>query len=195
MTPQSPKKKSENIVKGEFVPIKKKKRNKKKFKDNGVKKTFCIGWVLGMPETYNNLEKILAEFNTDFFSWLIGDNKILRQGYGMQPCSSKFGCVWCHASAPYGFEENFTLRTGKSLRENFEKFEKLVEKHGFETAKRLYGPMCKSVVKRFLIALKDHEEVLDKSPPGQLHIYLGSMNKKFDEMHKRIIEDIKNGHV
>ena len=113
----------------------------------------------------------------------------------MQPCSSKFGCVWCHASAPYGFEENFTLRTGKSLRENYEKFEKLVEKHGFETAKRLYGPLCKSVVKRFLVALKDHEEVLDKSPPGQLHIYLGSMNKKFDEMHKRIIEDIKNGHV
>ena len=110
-------------------------------------------------------------------------------------CNPALVSLWCHASAPYGFEENFTLRTGKSLRENYEKFQKLVEEYGFETAKRLYGPLCKSVVKRFLVALKDHEEVLDKSPPGQLHIYLGCMNKKFDEMHKRIIEDIKNGHV
>ena len=123
-------------------------------------------------ETHANIERLMQEFSCDFFKFLIGDNKILRQGYGMQTCSSKFGCVWCHASSPYNFDENFTLRTFKSLRENYELFQQLVEKYGFETAKALYAPQCKSVIRKNLVAGLDHERVIDRSPVGQLHVFI-----------------------
>ena len=178
-------------MKGQFgdVPIQKKKRS---YKANGVRKTFILGLVHAMPETHANIERLMQEFSIDFFSWLIGDNKILRQGYGMQTCSSKFGCVWCHASSPYNYEENFTLRTFKSLRENYELFQQLVLEHGFEKAKALYAPQCKSVIRKNLVAGLDHERVIDRSPVGQLHVRLGAGNKTFDEMYKAMIEDIDN---
>ena len=35
-------------------------------------------------------------------------------------------------------------------------------------------------------------EILDRSPPGQLHAFLGAGNKLFDSMRKKMIEDIDN---
>ena len=51
----------------------------------------------------------------------------------------------------------------------------------------------KSVVNEPLIPGSDEEEVLDKSPPGQLHAYLGIGNKLFDCLQQKIQKDnIKN---
>ena len=38
------------------------------------------------------------------------------------------------------------------------------------------------------------EEILDRGPPGQLHIYLGTGNKIIDELHKAIVEDETKHH-
>ena len=43
-----------------------------------------------------------------------------------------------------------------------------------------------------LIPGNDEEEILFKSPPDPLHVFLGSGNKIFDSMRKAMIEDIQN---
>ena len=48
-----------------------------------------------MPENYHNVKALLQELGTHYFTYIIGDNKILRMIYGMQSCSATFACVWC----------------------------------------------------------------------------------------------------
>ena len=79
-----------------------------------------------MPENYHNVKALLQELETHYFTYIIGDNKILRMIYGMQSCSATFACVWCDATSPYD-KPFYTLRTFKSLKLNSQGYLKLVE--------------------------------------------------------------------
>ena len=91
----------------------------------------CVGIVKNVPETHNNLVSMLDGFNLKKFGFMLGDLKIVRMVYGMQPCSAKFSCPWCHATAPYD-QKTYKLRTFKSLRDNYNGFKDLVEKKGLK---------------------------------------------------------------
>ena len=97
----------------------------KKYSDNGAKKCFVTGIVENMPENYENVKCLLKELGTQLFSFIIGDNKIIRILYGMQSCAATFSCCWCHATAPYD-KPSYKLRTFKSLKENSEAYQKFL---------------------------------------------------------------------
>ena len=87
-----------------------------------------------MPENYQNIAILLSDLATDYFSFIIGDNKIIRILYGMQSCAATFACCWCHATAPYD-QDTYKFRTFKSLRENADAYQALVAKEGEKLAK------------------------------------------------------------
>ena len=173
---------------GSFCPPPTKKRRKTThYRDSGVKKTLCVGIVKNVPETHSNLVKLLEDCSLKKFGFLLGDLKIVRMVFGMQTCSAKFPCPWCHAEAPYD-KKHYTLRTFKSLRDNCKKFKDLVEKIGLKAAMK-QARNCKSVVNENLIEGEDDEEIIEKSPPDELHVVLGVLNKTFDSLEAAVIED------
>ena len=141
-----------------------------------------------MPENYHNVKILLDILGTDYFSFVIGDNKILRICYGMQSCSAKHSCTWCIGSKPFD-EEYYELRTFEHLLENYNGYQDQVAKVG-ETNAKLRAMDFFNVVNKSL--LKGTGQLLDRSPPGQLHCFLGVGNKVFDWMYKMMIEDIDN---
>ena len=140
-----------------------------------------------VPETHNNLVSMLDGFNLKKFGFMLGDLKIVRMVYGMQPCSAKFSCPWCHGTAPFD-KKHYTLRTFKSLRENCKGFKDQVAKIGPKAAMKL-AMNFKSVVNENLIEGEDDEELIERSPPDELHVVLGVMNKTFDSLEAAVVED------
>ena len=140
-----------------------------------------------VPETHNNLVGMLDGFNLKKFGFMLGDLKIVRMVYGMQPCSAKFSCPWCHGTAPFD-KKHYTLRTFKSLRENCKGFKDLAAKIGLKKAMK-QAMNFKSVVNENLIEGEDDEELIERSPPDELHVVLGVMNKTFDSLEAAVIED------
>ena len=183
-----------SFVRGEFgTPPPKRRKTKsetqrsQQYKDSGVKKTFCVGIVKDVPETHSNCKRLLKNVCLKKFGFMLGDLKIVRMCYGMQPCSAKFSCPWCHATAPYD-QKTYKLRTFKSLRDNYNGFKDLVEKNGLKEALKL-AKNFKSVTKENLMEGEDWEEVVERSPPGECHVNLGVINKTFDSLEAAVIED------
>ena len=118
------------------------------------------------------------------------DFKALRIALGMQPCSATYSCAFCFGKAPFLIEAE--LRTFRSLRKNYGTYQALIREKGEKKAKA-EASTCFNVVQESLILGEDHELLLFKCPPGELHLYLGTGNKLFDSLYKAMIEDIANG--
>ena len=184
----------EELGSGTFGPPPKKKfkTSPLDFSDSGVNKLQIVGIIKDVPETYSNIKLILKDFGIISLAWFLGDLKIVRLCFGMQPCSATYGCPWCHAKAPYdkcflrGLIFYYTLRTLKSLKDNATAYKALELAYGEEGAKKK-APTTKSVTEFSLVAGNDWEEVLEKAPCGELHIILGIGNK-----HWRCL---KKGHT
>ena len=119
-----------------------------------------------MPECYDNVKVLLNILGTEYFNFVIGDNKILRIVFGMQSNSATFSCTWCHATAPYD-KDFYFLRTFKSLKENFTAYQNLVNEIG-ETDALKQAKNFKSVVHASLIEGPDDMEILDKAPDRKI---------------------------
>mgnify|MGYP001372862420 CR=1 FL=1 len=102
-----------------------------------------------VPETHKNLVGLLDGFNLKKFGFILGDLKIVRMVYGMQPCSAKFSCPWCHGTAPFD-QKHYKLRTFKSLRENCKGFKDQVAKISDYEKKRLKKIAKKKAIKEQL---------------------------------------------
>ena len=80
-----------------------------------------------------------------------------------------------------------------SLKTNLKKYQDLVAKFGPKKALKL-AKTCKNVVRENLVECDcegdDCEcEILETSPPDELHVVLGVMNKTFDSLEAAVIED------
>ena len=155
-----------------------------------------MGIVKDVPETHKNLTCLLRNFSLKKFGFLLGDLKIVRMAYGMQSCSAKFSCPWCHGTAPFEGKD-YKLRTCKTLKINLKKYQDLVAKFGPKKALKL-AKTCKNVVRENLVECDcegdDCEcEILEKSPPDELHVVLGIINHTFDSLEAAVVEDINNG--
>ena len=182
----------DKIGSGDFGPTPPKKSRKLDYSDSGVNKLHIVGIIKDVPETYSNVKLILKDFGILHLAWFLGDLKIVRMCFGMQPCSATYGCPWCHATAPYDkcflrdFIFHYKLRTLKTLKDNATAYKVHEVALGEEAAKKK-APSTKSVTEFPLVAGNDWEEVLDLAPCGELHIVLGIGNK-----HWRCL---KKGHT
>ena len=88
--------------------------------------------------TYKNIKKMINELGIESLSWfnVCLDNKAKRESLGMQPCSAKYSCCYCFGCAPFDNPEQMELRTFGSIKKNAADFLALVEKIGFEDAKK-----------------------------------------------------------
>ena len=181
----------EELGSGDFGPTPKKKfkTSPLDYSDSGVNKLQIVGIIKDVPETYSNIKLILEDFGILKLAWFLGDLKIVRLCFGMQPCSATYGCPWCHAKAPYDkcFLKDkifhYKLRTLKTLKDNATAYKALEEAVGPEKAKK-QAPSTKSVIEMSLVAGNDWEEVLEKAPCGELHIILGIGNKHWRWLKK-----------
>ena len=91
----------------------------------GFKKCFIIGMAKEVPETHANLKIFLNENGIKSLCCLFSmDFKALREALGMQSCAAKFPCAYCHATSP--FDAPATMRSFKSLKENYQAYKELV---------------------------------------------------------------------
>ena len=177
---------------GEFCPPPKKKSkiSPSDYSDSGVNKLHIVGIIKDIPETYSNIKVMLEDFGILNLAWFLGDLKIVRLVFGMQPCSATYGCPWCHATAPYdkcflrGLIFHYKLRTLKTLRDNATAFKALEEtSKTLEDAKK-QAPSTKSVIAMPMVSGNDLTELLDIAPCGELHIVLGIGNKHWKCLKK-----------
>ena len=103
----------------------------------------------------------------------------------MQGSSATYPCTWCIGIAPFD-EEFYELRTFEQIEENYNGFEDLKAEKGEKQALLLAKDFY-SVVRKSLI--KGRGLILDKTPPGELHAFLGVGNKIFDSLFRAMFRD------
>ena len=165
-------------------------KKQKRYLATGAKGSFVIGLVQEIPETYKNIKKMINELGIESLSWfnVCLDNKAKRESLGMQPCSAKYSCCYCFGCAPFDNPEQMELRTFGSIKKNAADFLALVEKIGFEDAKKKASDFF-SVTNYPIFCGADNEFVLDKVDLSELHLMIGIINKIFDELHKALKKD------
>ena len=171
-----------------------------KFLDSGVKRTFLLFYVRGIPETYHNLKVALFElkiFKIDSVNTY--DNKLALIAVGQPNMQmGTYPCHYCLGKRVYrkgvAIWESGRLRT-LGMQRNFAKqFEKHLadvradpknrdktQEQTFEIAKKnvkdfynvLYPP---------LFSDPDDTLILLKCPPCELHIFEGSVNNLSDHL-------------
>ena len=185
-----------SLGEGEFCPPPKKRRKKgkymNKYKPRGVKGVFLIGVVKHCPETYKNFELILKDVGILNFAF-VPDFKAKRICLGLQPCSATHSCSFCKGKAP--FIKKAELRTFKSLNDNFEGYQALVDQIGAKKAKKFARDFFSVTNKSLIKGDFETQRILFKVLIDELHVYLGVMNKLFDSLYKVMIEDITKSKV
>ena len=188
MSIEQPKKEQIELGTGSFDTSAKKRKRKpaeylSKHLDSGVKKAFLIGVAKDVPEAYANLKHFL---NVDGLQRLdclfMMDYKCVRECFGMQTCAAKYSCPFCEGKAP--FIEKARMRTFKNLRENYEGYAALVEKIGEPRARKRASDYFSVVRKSHIVGDFEDQWILWKAPMDELHIFIGIINKIFDELYK-----------
>ena len=169
-------------------------KKQKRYLATGAKGSFVIGLVQEIPETYKNIKKMINELGIESLSWfnVCLDNKAKRESLGMQPSSAKYSCCYCFGCAPFDNPEQMELRTFGSIKKNAADFLALVEKIGFEDAKKRASDFF-SVTNYPIFCGADGEFVLDKVDLSELHLMMGIVCKIFDELHKALKKDGHKG--
>ena len=176
--------KSDPELNGEVGGPPPKKPRKSRYLATGVKGCFVIGIVQEIPETYKNIKMMCQELGIESLSWfnVCMDNKAKRESLGMQPSSAKYSCCYCFGCAPFDNPEQMELRTFGSIKKNAADFLALVDKIGFEDAKKRASDFF-SVTNYPIFCGADDEFVLDKVDLSELHLMMGIINKIFDSLH------------
>ena len=84
--------------------MKKSGRKRKKYLDSSVKKLFILALVQGIPETYENVRKILEVLkleNVEFEFCLTTDMKLQNIMIGIQSGSAACPCPYCESRRPF----------------------------------------------------------------------------------------------
>ena len=153
-----------------------------KFLDTGVKKSFIIGIVQSVNETYENIQKIFAHIH-NFGSikfYMCNDLKATAIILGIQNANSKYPCPFCEVN-DLGMNHNpaicHTHRTFGSIAENAINYKN-------SNCKRSEAKKFFSCINLPLVPGDKDQEIGDIIVPPELHIMQGVVKHMYDNMLK-----------
>ena len=157
-----------------FEILKKSKRKRKKFLDSSVKKLFILGIVQGIPETNENVKKMMNALNLENVKLdfcLTTDMKLQNILVGIQSGSCTYPCPYCEAPRP--FENTANKRTLGRLRELSQKFQSdnASKKDAKDYLNAIFSP---------IIDGPDDMFIIDILPIPELHLHIGIGKQKIE---------------
>ena len=165
------------------LPNKRHQRSiKSNFLDTGVKKSFIIGIVQSISETYENIKKIFLHIkNVESVKFhLCSDLKAVSIMLGIQNAKCKYPCPFCEVNdlgLNHDSSKVHTSRTLGSIRKNANDFIK-------SNAKRSDAKEYYSCIELPLLPGDDHTEIGEFIVPPELHIMQGVVKHIYDNMLK-----------
>ena len=143
--------------------------------DTGVKRQLLIAIGEDVPESYDNLKKILHLIDLSNVYFVIScDLKVANILCGIQAHSSKHPCCWCNVSSD-SLQNCGSPRTFQTLADQY---------HNFIAAG---GQLSKAkefdnVVHPSLLEIPGSTLIIDVIPPMELHLMLGIVNHLFQQL-------------
>lgn len=144
----------------------------------GVKGLVILAMVPSISETFSNVSTIFEEMNIPFNNtFLCTDLKLANLIVGVGTHSSTYPCCYCEGS-PKDQWSTSPLRTFGRIRE-LQSRRNAAEEQGTESADPRF---FKSVQHEPLINCDNSTIVLEKVPPPELHLLMGTVNHIYKQM-------------
>lgn len=151
--------------------LKKSGRKKAKYQDSSVKKLLILAIVKGVPETYENVEKVMVGLKLEHVKFdfcLATDLKLQNIMIGIQSGSSTYPCSYCESARP--FDKTGDLRSFGRIKKEFEKFQ---DSGGLKKDAKFYF----NCIHLPLISVEDDDTlILELFPIPELHLHIGIGN-------------------
>jgi hypothetical protein len=154
-------------------------KSSSKFLNTGVKKIFIISLVQDVPESYEDVQKILSALDLSSFMFdhiFVCDMKINSILAGISANSSLHPCIYC--TFHRGTKEVGQPRTFKSIEESYNEWIASGGKND-DLKTKFNNTKHPPLVHR-----GSDTRTLSVIAPSQLHIFIGVVNLLFDNLYK-----------
>ena len=157
------------------APVSRSSAVEKKYLDSGVKKVQVLAIAPDVPENYCNMKKLWLKAGIDKLKYkftIATDMKLINILLGLQNHSCMHPCCWCDA------DKNNLHKKGKQR--TFSSLINLFFDYKDANARKEDAAKYGNVIHIPLIeALDDDTPVIEKIPPPELHLLLGTTNKMY----------------
>ena len=145
----------------------------------GVKGLLILAMVPNIGEIHSNVATVFEEMNISFINnaILCADLKLANMIVGIGAHSSTYPCLYCESS-PRDEWSTAPLRTFGRIRDLARRRNAAAEGLTEPSEPRFF----KSVQNDPLIQCGDHTTVLEKVPPPELHLLMGTVNHIYKQM-------------